>query len=134
MCLPFSRLNGNWMVTEMQLKSTFPVIIQSPFSHHSVTIQSTERWDFILWVFKHAKLLWHGASVYDTHTYCRALSSGAVTTCFYDLGLSHLGFEHPTFQLRGQRSNTLRHALEFIFHFHCDDTIILNISSIPVCR
>ena len=38
----------DWMVTEMRLKSTFPVIIQSPFSHHSVTIQSTERWDFTL--------------------------------------------------------------------------------------
>ena len=48
MCLPFSRLNGNWMETEMRLKSTFPVTIQWPFSHHSVTIQSTERWDFIL--------------------------------------------------------------------------------------
>ena len=49
MCLPFSRLNGDWMVTEMRLKSTFPVTIQSPFSHHSVTIQSTERLHFILW-------------------------------------------------------------------------------------
>ena len=34
----------------MRLKSTFPVTIQAPFSHHSVTIQSTERWDFILWI------------------------------------------------------------------------------------
>ena len=59
-------------------------------------------------------LLWYRASVYiiviseyrDTHTYCRAFSSGAVTT----LGLSRLGFEHPTFNLRGQRSNPLRHC------------------------
>ena len=29
----------HWMVAEMQLKSTFPL-----------TIQSTERWDFILWI------------------------------------------------------------------------------------
>ena len=29
--------------------SPFPVTIQSPFSHHSVTIQSTEWWDVILW-------------------------------------------------------------------------------------
>ena len=50
MCLPFSRLNGNWMVTEMRLYSTFPVTIQSPFSHHSVTIQSTERY-FILCLY-----------------------------------------------------------------------------------
>ena len=40
MCLPFIRLNGDKMVTEMRLKSTFPAIIQSQFSHHSVTIQS----------------------------------------------------------------------------------------------
>ena len=26
----------------------------------------------------------------------------------YDLGLSRLGFEHPIFRLRGQRSNPLR--------------------------
>ena len=45
----------------------------------------------------------------DTHICCRAFSSGAVTTCFYDLHLSRLGFEHPTFRLRGQRSNPLRH-------------------------
>ena len=34
------------------------------------------------------------------HTYCRAFSGVAVTTCFYDLGLLRLGFEHPTFRLR----------------------------------
>ena len=49
----------------------------------------------------------------DTHTYCQAFSSGAVTTCFYDLGLSRLGFEHPTFRLRGQRSSLLRHRRGF---------------------
>ena len=27
----------------------------------------------------------------------------------YELGLSRLGFEHPTFRLRGQHSITLRH-------------------------
>ena len=31
MCLPFSRLNGHWMGTEMLLLNTFPVIIESPF-------------------------------------------------------------------------------------------------------
>ena len=35
-----------------------------------------------------------------THTYCRAFSSWAVITCFYDFDLSRLGFEHPTFRLR----------------------------------
>ena len=40
MCLPFSRLNGHWILAEMRLKSTCPVTIQSAFSHHSATIQS----------------------------------------------------------------------------------------------
>ena len=38
----------------------------------------------------------------DTHTCCQTLGSGAVTTCFYDLGLSRLGFEFPNFRLRGE--------------------------------
>ena len=42
-------------------------------------------------------------------TCCRAFSSVAVTTCFKDSGVSRPGFEHPTFRLRGQRSNPLRH-------------------------
>ena len=46
----------------------------------------------------------------DTHTYCRAFGSGAVTICFYNLVLWRLGFEHPTFCFRGERSNQLRHA------------------------
>ena len=41
----------------------------------------------------------------DTHTYCRAICDGTVTTCFNDLGLSRLGFQHQTFHLRGERSN-----------------------------
>ena len=78
-------------------------------------------------------LLWHWASVYNGHlrgpvaitpfaeclavdlslpvftTYvCRVAGSGSFTTCFYCLRLSRLGFEHPTFSLRGERSNTLR--------------------------
>ena len=35
--------------------------------------------------------------------------SVAVTTCFYNLGLSRLGFGHPTFRMQGERSNRLRH-------------------------
>ena len=42
---------------------------------------------------------------------CRAFSSGTVTFCFYDLGLLWLGFEHPTFHLRNQRSKPLRPRL-----------------------
>ena len=46
-----------------------------------------------------------------THIYCRAFDSGAATTCLYmyDLGLSRLGLKHPTFRLRGERSNPLCH-------------------------
>ena len=51
----------------------------------------------------------------DNHTYCWAFGSGAVTTCFCDLGLSRLGFEHPNFRLRDQPSNLLRHRLEICF-------------------
>ena len=32
---------------------------------------------------------------------------------FYDLGLSRLGIEHPTFPLRGKRSNRLHHQRNF---------------------
>ena len=46
---------------------------------------------------------------HDTRTYFRAFGTGDVTTCFYELGLSRLGFEHPIFILRGERSNPLRH-------------------------
>ena len=52
-----------------------------------------------------ATLLWHGTSLYN----------GAVTTCFNDLGLSRLGFEHPNFRLRGELSNPLRHRRTTLF-------------------
>ena len=39
----------------------------------------------------------------------RAFGSEAVTTCFYDFGLSQLGFGNLTFHLRGERSNRLNH-------------------------
>ena len=35
----------------------------------------------------------------------REFGTGAVTTCFHDLGLSRLGFEHQTLSMRGERSN-----------------------------
>ena len=37
----------------------------------------------------------------ETQTYCQALGSANVTTCFYDFGLSQLGF--------AERFNRLRH-------------------------
>ena len=55
------------------------------------------------------------ASVYNGHLresmtptpIAKRFSRGAAMTCFYDLGLSRLGFEYPTFRLRGERSNPL---------------------------
>ena len=41
----------------------------------------------------------------DIHTCCPMFSSGAVTTCFYDLGLLWLEFEHPTSHMQGERSD-----------------------------
>ena len=42
-----------------------------------------------------------------TCTYCWALMRKAVSIRFLDLDLSRLGFEHPNFRLRGQRSNSV---------------------------
>ena len=53
------------------------------------------------------RLQWSFSMTRDTQNYCRAFSSGAATTCFSDLSLSRLGFEHSIFHLRGQRSNPL---------------------------
>ena len=85
------------------------------------TLMANEQWEF----FSVPYLLWHGASVYighprirDTHIYCRAFNSAAVTTCFYDLGLSRLGFGHPTLRLRDQRSIPLRHRRGSISGLH----------------
>ena len=56
-------------------------------------------------------LYWSSLRTRDTNTFCRSFSSGAVTTCFYNLGMSLLGFEHPTFRLQG-------HGCSF-FYFKC---------------
>ena len=80
--------------------------------------KAIEQWGF----FSVPNLQWHGASVYNGHlrgpvTLTPVAERLAVElslhcTCFYDLGLLQLGFEHPTFRLLGQRSNTLRHHHE----------------------
>ena len=75
-------------------------------------LMAIEQWGF----FSVPHLLWHWAYVYNGHlrgpvilAYWRAFSSEAVTACFYDLGLFRLGFEHPNFRLRDQRSYPLHH-------------------------
>ena len=45
---------------------------------------------------------WSSPRTRDAHSYCREVSSRAVTTSFFDLGLSRLDFEHSTFRMRSQ--------------------------------
>ena len=71
-----------------------------------------------LWrLFSLPHLLWHGPGIHlslstprnrDTYTCCRAFGTGAVTTWFYDLCVSCLGFQHETFRMWCERSNRLR--------------------------
>ena len=63
-------------------------------------LMAIEQWGF----FSLPHLLWHGASVYNSHLRGPIAErlAGAVTICFYDLGLSRLGFEDLTFRLRAK--------------------------------
>ena len=63
-----------------------------------------EQW----WFFSVPNLLWHVASVYNCHvrgpvtlapTAMRLAVELSITTCFYDLDLSRLGFEHAGWTL-----------------------------------
>ena len=67
-------------------------------------------------------LLWHGASVYNGHLRGpvtlipvaeRLVVDLSLKICFYDLGLSRLGFEN---RIRGQRSDPLRHRRLNMIH------------------
>ena len=68
-------------------------------------LMAIEQWGF----FSVPHLLWHGASVYNCHLRGSVTHTpiterlAAVSTCFYDLGLSLLGFEHPTIRFWGER-------------------------------
>ena len=64
------------------------------YSRHS--IMAIEQWGF----FNVPHLLWHGPILYNGHlqwsvtlTPCRTFGSGALTTCFNNLGLSRPGIE-----------------------------------------
>ena len=77
----------------------------------------------------------------DTYTYCRVFGRGAVSTCIYDLGLSRLEFEQPTFRMQTQRFNprALRHhrglralTLFLLVHLHMNsDLEIYSTSNLP---
>ena len=83
-----------------------------------------EQWEFLeratLTVTRSIRLYWSYPRTHDTQTNCQAFGRGAVTTCFYDLGLSRLGFEHPTFRLQSERSRPLRHRRGLIVSVFSD--------------
>ena len=66
-------------------------------------------------LFSVPHLLWHGSSVYNGDLrgpvtlalIAEPLAVELPLPVFYDLGLSRLGFKHPTFRLRGKRSSLL---------------------------
>ena len=68
-------------------------------------------------------LLWHRASLYAGHLQgpvapylLPTVWQWSCQYLFYNLGLSRLGFEHPTFRLRGECSNLLRQRrVHFLF-------------------
>ena len=73
-------------------------------------LMAIKHWEF----FSVPHLARNGASVYNGNlrgsvTCCWAFGSGAVTTFFYDLGVSWLGFVHLTVCFRGQCSTPLCH-------------------------
>ena len=60
--------------------------------------------------------LWHGASVNNgnlrgpvTLTPIAERLEVEISVSVFDLGLSRLGFEHPTFCMQDERSNPTRH-------------------------
>ena len=70
-------------------------------------LMAIEQWGFL----SVPHLLWNMASVYDDPWHSQPIPV---------LGLSRLGFEHPTFQ--GERSNLLRHRrafMEYEVWTHC---------------
>ena len=83
---------------------TSPLPIHDTHSHWAVSVI----WRATPTVTQGVRLLWSSPRIHDTRTCCRGFSSGAVATCFNQLGLSRLGFEHPTYRLRGECSNPLR--------------------------
>ena len=73
-------------------------------------LMAIKKWGLIsvpqLYCDKGHPFKWSSLRTRDTRTFCWAfgnwaLTSCCVTTCFYDLGLMVLGFEHLTFPLRG---------------------------------
>lgn len=60
-------------------------------------------------------ILLYWSSPRTRNTSNRAFSSGVVTICFNDLGLSRPGFEHSIFCVRGEPSKRPRNAVAQLF-------------------
>ena len=55
------------------------------------------------------RLKWSSPRTRDTHTCCQGLGSGAITTCFNDVGLSRPGIEPPISRMRGEPNAAIMH-------------------------
>ena len=82
-------------------------------------LMAIEQWEFfiephLLWHGEGPPFIWLSLRTRDAFTYCRAFSSGTVPSCFYDLGLSRMRFEHPTFRLRATALTHCAIAVVFI--------------------
>ena len=70
-----------------------------------------EQWGFLSVLHR----VWHNQTVFIGHLWAPVTlipvtkRSLAVTTCFNDLGLSRMGFEHPTSACEAKHSKQLRH-------------------------
>ena len=79
----------------------FPPSVPFSFIKKCGCFGSPSLWTPNIWVFRN---VWkYRRPVTLTPIVEPSVCSWAVTTCFYDLGLSRLGFEHKTFRLRGER-------------------------------
>ena len=69
-------------------------------------LMAIEQWGF--YIVSH--LLWHGSVISEDPLHSHLMLSVYQLSYHY---LSRLGFEHPTFRMRGKRSNRLRHWEEY---------------------
>ena len=74
---------------------------------YSSALMAIEQWGFL----SVSQLLCHGASIYNGHVrgpvtpIAERLAVELSLPVFKNIGLSQMGFEHPTFRLRDHRSN-----------------------------
>ena len=76
-------------------------------------------WIYMFYMFH---LRWHVASVYRGHLWGPMTLTPVAERLAVELSLpvfTQLGFEHPTFHLRGERSNWLRHRRGLYFDAPC---------------